>query len=396
MKLSTAHGDSHLTYCTNIHPGESWEAVRGNVERHVVAVKARVSPAAPFGVGLRLSAQAAESLAEPGELASFAAFLEASGLYVFTINGFPFGAFHGARVKENVYLPDWRDPARTRYSTRLAEILAALLPAGLNGSVSTVPGAFRSAAMAQGDADAIAHAMITHAAQLVRLHRTTGKEIALALEPEPMCFLETTEEAVRFFEEHLFAKRAREQLAALTGQTPAQAEASLRLHLGVCFDACHAAVEFEDARASLDALASAGIAIPKIQITTALEAEVDASRRRELARFADEVYLHQVVIERPGAALARYVDLPEALANGPDGLWRIHFHVPVFERELGSFRNTQPHLREVLAVLRERAVTRHLEIETYTWDVLPEAFRAGDPVTDIAREITWTRSELES
>lgn len=157
-------------------------------------------------------------------------------------------------------------------------------------------------------------------------------------------------------------------------------------------------MEFEDARASLDALASAGIAIPKVQFTTVLEAEVDARRRRELARFADKVYLHQVVIERPGAELARYVDLPEALENGPDGLWRIHFHfhVPVFERELGSFRNTQPHLREVLAMPRERSVTRHLEIETYTWDVLPEAFRAGDPVTDIAREITWTKQDLES
>ena len=289
MKLAGQHGDAHLTYCTNIHPGESWDEVRANVERHVVAVKARVSPDAPFGVGLRLSAQAAESLAAPRELASFAAFLEASGLYVFTINGFPFGAFHGARVKENVYLPDWRDPARARYSLRLAEILAALLPPGLAGSVSTVPGAFRSAATGPDDAAHIARAMIAHAAALVELRRSTGKEIALALEPEPMCFLETTAEAVRFFEEHLFANGARAQLAGLTGQSASQAEASLRLHLGVCFDACHAAVEFEDARASLDALASAGIAIPKIQITTALEAEVDASRRRELARFADAI-----------------------------------------------------------------------------------------------------------
>lgn len=392
--MRLAGSAAHLTYCTNIHPGESWPAVRANVEQHVVAVKARVCPDAPFGVGLRLSARAAEELHQPRELAAFQAFLKESGLYVFTINGFPYGAFHETRVKENVYLPDWRDPARGRYSACLAEILAALLPDGMAGSVSTVPGAFRSAAPTADDAARIAAEIVDHAATLVALLETTGKEITLALEPEPMCLLETSDEAVRFFEEHLFSVPMRARLASRTGQSPAQAEESLHKHLGVCFDACHAAVEFEDARASLGALEHAGIAIAKIQITTALEANVDEAARRELARFADEVYLHQVVIER-GGTLERYVDLPDALKSGADGLWRIHFHVPVFQRELGPFQNTQPHLQDVLAVVRERGVTRHLEIETYTWDVIPEAFRAGDAVSAIAREIAWTRAELE-
>ncbi len=391
MKLAAS--DAHLTYCTNIHPGESWAEVRANVETHVVAVKALVCPHAPFGVGLRLSARAAEELRQPHELAAFAELLKARGLYVFTINGFPHGAFHAARVKENVYLPDWRDPARARYSTCLAEVLAALLPRGMTGSVSTVPGAFRSALTAPGDTARMVNELVEHCASLVRLFDTTGKQITLALEPEPMCFLETTAEAVRFFEEHLFAGAARARLASLTGQGPARAEESLRRHLGVCFDACHAAVEFEDARASLDALDRAGIAIAKIQITTALEAKVDGALRRELTRFVDDVYLHQVVIADRGK-LARYVDLPEALERGPDGVWRIHFHVPVFQRELGSFANTQSHLRDVLSVVRERGVSTHLEIETYTWDVIPEPFRAGDAVTAIAREIEWTRAEL--
>ena len=395
MKL--AGSDAHLTYCTNIHPGESWAEVRANISTHVVAVKARVSPDAPFGVGLRLSARAAEELREPRELAAFAELLKTSGLYVFTINGFPYGAFHVARVKEQVYLPDWRDPARTRYSTCLAEILAALLPAGMTGSVSTVPGAFRSAIASERtageDTARMVDELVAHAAALVRLLDTTGKEIVLALEPEPMCFLETSHEAVRFFEEHLFGGDARSRLAALTGLGPARAEESLRRHLGVCFDACHVAVEFEDARASLDALERAGIAIAKIQITTALEAQVDGALRHELTRFADDVYLHQVVALQDGK-LARYLDLPEALERAPDGLWRIHFHVPVFQRELGSFQNTQPHLRDVLAVVRERGVSKHLEIETYTWDVLPEALRAGDAVSAIAAEIEWTRAEL--
>lgn len=386
--------EAHLTYCTNIHPGESWAEVRANVETHVVTVKARVCPDAPFGVGLRLSARAAEELHQPEELARFKGFLEASGLYVFTINGFSHGAFHDTRVKENVYLPDWRDPARLRYSDCLAEILAVLLPGGVSGSISTVPGAFRSSMAEPGDALRVAEEIVDHAATLVRLRETTGKELILALEPEPACFLETSDEAVRFFEQHLFAAAAQARLASRTGQNVSQAEESLHRHLGVCFDACHAAVEFEDARASLDALRGAGVAIGKVQITTALEAKVDGGARRELARFADDVYLHQVVVQRDGA-LERYVDLPEALAWAKDGLWRIHFHVPVFQRELGSFQNTQPQLREVLAMVRERAVTAHLEIETYTWDVIPEPFRAGEVVDAIAREIAWTRAELE-
>lgn len=131
--------EAYLTYCTNIHPGESWAEVRANVETHVVAVKARVCLDAPFGVGLRLSARAAEELHQPEELARFKGFLEASGLYVFTINGFAHGAFHATRVKENVYLPDWRDPACLRYSDCLAEILAVLLPGGLPARARVVP-----------------------------------------------------------------------------------------------------------------------------------------------------------------------------------------------------------------------------------------------------------------
>jgi len=393
--VKLADSDVHLTYCTNIHPGESWAEVRANVETHVARVKARVCPDAPFGVGLRLSARAAAELRQPHELAAFAELLKLGGLYVFTINGFPYGAFHDTRVKEKVYLPDWRDPARTRYSTCLAEILAALLPRGMTGSVSTVPGAFRSAVTAGDDTARMVSELVDHAATLVRILETTGKQITLALEPEPMCFLETSHEAVRFFEEHLFGGVARARLASLTGQSSARAEESLRRHLGVCFDACHAAVAFEDARASLDMLERAGIAIAKIQITTALEANVDGALRRELTRFADDVYLHQVTVALDGGKLARYPDLPEALERAPDGLWRIHFHVPVFQRELGSFQNTQPHLRDVLAVVRERGVSAHLEIETYTWDVLPETFRVGDAVSAIAREMAWTRAELE-
>jgi len=397
MRLSSP-GQPHLTYCTNIHAGETWAEVRANLERYVLAVRREVAPDRRFGVGLRLSGRAASTLAEPAELEAFRGFLVTHGLYVFTINGFPYGAFHGTRVKENVYLPDWTDEARLVYTDRLAELLAALLPdeADLEGSVSTVPGAFKARVTGEADAARMAELMLRHVATLVGIRERTGKIIVLALEPEPCCHLETVAETVAFFERHLFTRAAAERLAALTGRDCVEAEASIRRHLGVCFDACHMAVEFEEAGAALGAFHSAGIRVGKIQISAGLKVGLggrDAATLGALRPFAEGVYLHQVV-ERGPRGLTRFVDLPEALAaaNRDGGLareWRIHFHVPLFREQLGPFLNTQEYLRGLLAQLRRGTPSRHLEVETYTWDVLPEEYRREGIVTAVARELRW-------
>lgn len=404
MKLS-APGEPYLTYCTNIHPGETWPEVRANLERYVVAVKARIAPDRRFGVGLRLSAEAAEALAKPGELGAFRRFLDANGLYVFTINGFPFGVFHGTRVKEQVYLPDWLDERRLAYTDRLAELLAHLLPAEpeLEGSISTVPGAYKARVAREADAARMAELLLRHAATLHRLRERTGKVISLALEPEPCCYLETIGETVRFFEQHLFSAAAVTAIARLTGLGRAESETALHRHLGVCFDTCHMAVEFEDPLEGLRTLRAAGIRIGKIQISAGLRVLLDPSDRRlldALRPFAEGVYLHQVV-ERRGGALTRFVDLPDALeavgkgGNGPRE-WRIHFHVPLFRRELGRFANTQDDLREVLGLLRREEFSQHLEVETYTWEVLPEEYRREDIVTAVGRELAWVLEQLPS
>jgi sugar phosphate isomerase/epimerase len=390
----------HLTYCTNIHPGETWDEVLANVSRHVTAVKARVSPERPFGVGLRLSAAAAAALSAPEALAAFRAFLAEEGLYVFTINGFPYGAFHGTAVKERVYRPDWLEDERVSYSDRLAEILAALLPDGLEGSVSTVPGCFRPRAEDPGALAAIAHRLRQHARFLWQLRERTGRTIGLALEPEPHCVFETTAEGIAFFEEHLFSARSIAAFAALTGLAPAAAEEALRRHLGLCLDACHAAVEFEDAATALHAPAAAGVRLWKIQVSAGLRlARPDLDGLVALGAFAEGVYLHQVVIRR-GATLVRYVDLPLALAEAhtaaPDDNveWRVHFHVPLFRERLGPFSNTQPFLERLLPLVAREIPTHHLEVETYTWDVLPEEYRREPVVDAIARELRWTLDHL--
>ena len=390
----------HLTYCTNIHRGEIWPEVLASLERHLPAVKARFSPDRPFGVGLRLSAIAAEALRDQAAFAQLRDLLDAHDLYVFTINGFPYGPFHGVRVKEEVYQPDWQHEERLSYTNLLADLLADLLPdeAGLEGSVSTVPGTFKPLSEPPGAVERIAENLVRHVAHLVRLRSRTGRTIALALEPEPYCFLETIEETVRFFERHLFADAAISRLASLGGLSRGDAEAALRRHLGVCYDVCHAAVEYEDPKGGLEQLRAAGIGVPKLQLSAALRiAEVDAAKAERLHQFDEPVYLHQVV-ERRSGRLTRYLDLPQAFAALDASVdrreWRIHFHVPIFLDEIEHFSTTQDFLREILAIHREAPVSAHLEVETYTWDVLPERDRQDDVATAIGRELAWVRERL--
>jgi hypothetical protein len=390
--------DAQLTYCTNVYPGESLLAVRTLVKRDVSAVKRQVAPDAPFGVGLRLAAAAAEALGDPGELARFKAELDAEGLYCFTLNGFPYGAFHGTRVKERVYEPDWRAPERLRYTEHLAHVLSALLPPGMPGSISTVPGCFKPRAGEPQAEERMATQLVDAAALLVGIERSAGQHLSLALEPEPACFLETSEDAVRFFEERLLGPDARKRLIETAGVGPAEAERLLRRHLGVCLDTCHASVEFE---APLDAwrrLAAAGIAVPKVQVSTGLRLP-DASPERlaALGEFAEGVYLHQTVVRSRGR-LERYLDLPEALAAGArsDAEWRVHFHVPIFMEQLGVFESTQRDLVPLLAELATAAECPGLEVETYTWDVLPEVFRNVPLEAAIARELSFVKDTLAS
>jgi hypothetical protein len=396
MLLKTPN-HAQLTYCTNVHPGETLADVRGLLKHHVTVVKRAVAPDERFGVGLRLAAAAADALADPAERARFKAELEADGLYCFTINGFPYGAFHATRVKERVYLPDWLAPERLRYTQVLASLLGELLPPGVNGSISTVPGCFKENVSGPDSERTMANAMIDVVAMLVDLRRTKGQHIALALEPEPACFLETTEDAVNFFETCLFSREARQRLVDKTGIEPGEAERALRRHLGVCLDTCHASVEFEAPLAAWRSLQAAGIAVPKVQLSAGLRLPEATPERVELLRsFADEVYLHQTVVQS-GGALQRYLDLPEAIAHAPatNAEWRVHFHVPIFMAELGLFQSTQA---DLLPLLRELATVEdcpHLEVETYTWDVLPEEFRKVPIEAAIARELRFVIETLD-
>ncbi|MEQ1804329.1 MAG: metabolite traffic protein EboE [Burkholderiaceae bacterium] len=390
----------HLTYCTNIHAGEPLDEVMGSLARYLPAIKAATCGAQqPLGVGLRLGHAAATSLREPGKLAELKDWLNAGGYYVFTLNGFPYGAFHGRKVKQDAYAPDWSDPHRLAYTNHLADILSELLPAGQSGSVSTVPCTYKS--WAAGRVAAIDDQLLRHVAHLVGIAQRSGQVISLALEPEPDCFLETIAEAVSYFNEHLFSRAAVARLAGLAGLSRSAAQDALHRHIGVCYDVCHAAVEFEDPSASVAQLRSAGILISKAQLSSALRIEsFDAQSARHLAAFAEPVYLHQVV-QRSRGELQRFVDLPEALAaaeaardEARGAEWRVHFHVPVVLEQMQHFGTTQAFLAQILAMHRAEPISAHLEVETYTWDVLPPEYRSADLSASIARELNWVKARL--
>jgi sugar phosphate isomerase/epimerase len=397
MRLPHLPGAPELTYCTNIHAGESWDEIRASLDAHVPRIKARVSPDTPFGLGLRLSGIAAEELRGSAPLEGFKEQLARLGAYVFTLNAFPFGPFHGTRVKERVYEPDWRTTERVSFTRDAADVLAALLPEGGFGSISTVPGGFKPVGRDPQAVATLVDHLLQAAAHLVTIERATGRRIALALEPEPCCFLETVDETLAFFEGKLLAPVALARFAVLAGLGAAEAEPMLRRHLGVCYDVCHGAVEYEDPVAALKRLRGAGIAVPKIQLSAAMRVrEISAPLAARLSDFDDGVYLHQVVVRDGG--LQRFVDLPDAFAafreGQAQGEWRIHCHVPVFLSDLGDLASTQGELRATLAALGAQPLSPHLEVETYTWDVLPRELKTGSKADDIARELKFVLEEL--
>lgn len=387
--------NAHLTYCSNIHPGETWDEIYANLKRYLPAIKRQVVPDQPMGVGLRLSAAGVDGLLSGDRLQDFRDWLDQQELYVFTLNGFPYGAFHGSRIKDAVYRPDWREPARLDYSNRLAEVLAALLPEGMDGSISSVPGAYQAHLTDVGDMVRMVAQLVQHAVHLYRLHETTGHVISMALEPEPGCLLETSDDAVAFFTGHLFAHAATQQTMALTGLDEAAAQALLHRHLGLCLDACHAAVAFEEPDVCLAQLRQANIPIHKVQLSAGLSvAPPGPEQRAALAPFAEDVYLHQVVV-RSNQGLKRYADLPDALADDSTAdEWRIHYHVPIWAERMGAFATTRPWLETLLDLHRQSPISAHWEVETYTWSVLPESLRPGSVDAAIAQELQWGKERL--
>jgi hypothetical protein len=392
MKSESAGAGVTLGYCTNVHAGADLARTLANLERHALAVKARVSPEGPMGVGLWLSARAGRELLEQERVAELRDWLAERGLVAFTFNGFPHGDFHEPVVKYRVYDPNWSDQERLRYTLDLITILSELTEEGGEAGISTLPVGWRKAILATPDAPEAASRNLGKVAEhLARVESETGRLIHVDLEPEPGCYLDTSSDLVEFFEHHVF-QHCHEDHA--------------RRHLRVCHDICHAAVMFEGQAECLKRYREAGIAVGKIQVSSAvlvdftnLAASERAAALDQLRGFAEDRYLHQTVVResRDGSSgVMFYDDLPELLAtsrseNVAGQQWRIHFHVPLYLERFGLLGATQKEILDCLQAAREFSDVRHFEAETYAWGVLPPELRVDDLAEGIARELIWLR-----
>lgn len=383
----------HLTYCMNIHAGEAWSDQHAALREKVAVLRQMIAPGEWFGVGLRLGAHAVADLVHNPKLrhAALDVFAE-NHLYPFTVNAFPYGRFHAGPVKENVYAPDWRTDERLAYTFSVCDLLAQWLPEQVDGSISTVPGSFKRWIKTDDDRLKMAQNLAAVAAYLAAIRDDTGREIHLGVEPEPSCFLETTEETIAFFKEVLWTDGV-DEIKRIRKCYTSEAEEMIRRHLGVCFDTCHVALQFEDPAASMKAYLDAGIRISKVQLSAALMINAGDAAWDALRPFAEPVYLHQVKGRTAEGAIRSWDDLPPALADeaGRAGISeaRVHFHVPLFYEGAGEIKSTAGLLSpDFFAQIRDGA-TSHVEIETYTFDVLPPDIRPPDITQSIAREYAW-------
>jgi hypothetical protein len=382
-----------IGYCTNVHAGADLQSSRQNLERYALQVKRQFRPQAPMGVGLWLANPAAEELLIDDRLDHWAQWLAEQGLVPFTMNGFPFGDFHQQVVKHRVYHPTWLETDRRDYTLRLIEILDALLPPEVEGSISTLPLCWGEPAPSEEQLRQAGRQLRVVAAQLAHLERETGRLIHVAVEPEPGCAIQRSTDLVNFFENYLFE---------------GDSESACRRHLRVCHDVCHAAVMFEPQREVIERYRAAGIGIGKVQVSSAVRVPMDRLEPRQrrqaleqLSGFAEDRYLHQTMVKQQDQPPRFYEDLPLALAaerekGEPAGEWRVHFHVPVYLERFGLLETSQADILACLDALRDQPEVTHFEVETYAWGVLPESLQVPDLATGIAREMTWFAEQLAS
>ena len=397
--MDLGKGLGHLTYSTLVHPGDNWNEIWTSLTTYVPKVKARIAPNEPFGVSLRLAAESAQALvSNRGERDKLKKFLADNDMYLYTVNAFPYGGFKGRIVKEQVYEPDWRSEERTQYTINVAEVLGDVAPEGTAPSIQSAPLGFKPRVTGPEVVASYTEHVLRVAAHLIGLQERTGRTVGLALEPEPFCFLETTDETIEYFTKHLYSGAAAATVARLAGIPISEAHSALRRHVGMVFDICHQAVAYENIAESLQKLVDAGIPIFKLQEAAALYIpQVTEKTIEVLRRYADTIYLTQTVEKKDGR-FTKFLNLEDAFAawktNPGPREWRTHIHVPVFLDDLGAFRTTRFAIEDALKFHKANPVSRQLEIETYTWDVLPDSLKTGDIVDYVCRELEWVQGQL--
>jgi sugar phosphate isomerase/epimerase len=397
--MKTALGQ--LSYCSNIHPGEDWKEHFAILKTSIPEIKAAVSPTERLGLGLRLANQASIDLFENENFEDFKNWLEANEVYVFTMNGFPYGNFHNVVVKDKVHAPDWTTKERADYTIRMFELLAKLLPENLEeGGISTSPLSYRfwwntPESLENATQTATKNILLVVDA-LIDIFEKTGKTLHLDIEPEPDGILENSEEFINWYTRYLLPMGIKHLVDK--GYSTQDATSIIKKHITLCYDVCHFAVGFENPQEVIDKLDNAGLKVGKIQISSAVKVDFSENAEEKLktiAQYNEPTYLHQVVAQKKDGSFLKFPDLTEAITafNEEISEWRVHFHVPLFLESYGLVGSTQSDIVETIKVHKNKLFTHHLEIETYTWGVLPSEFQA--PLNEsIIREINWVKGLL--
>ena len=389
-----------LTYCSNIHPGETWQEHFEHIKKTILNLKKKLCPNGKFGLGLRIGNQASEDLKDEKLLNDLKEWLRINNLYVFTLNGFPYGPFHGQMVKERVHQPDWTSLDRVAYTKNLFYLLKELVDVGQEGSISTSPIGYKfNYSEEESKVEAFkkaARGMVDIALLLCDL-KTEGYDFHLDIEPEPDGLLENSEDVIKFYRNFLIPI-AKEQIQ----QSGKWVEELIYNHIRVCYDVCHFAVVFENQIKAIENLRDEGIKIGKIQISSALKLKCNSELNElrddiaYLSKFNEPVYLHQVAIKTNSEKHHRFRDLDKIkhriIPNGAQEL-RSHFHVPIFMDDFENISSTQDEIVELLEYIKNKTICNHLEVETYTWSVLPEDYQI-DLSSSIERELQWVISQL--
>lgn len=396
--------NSHLTYCTNIHPGETWEEVFESLKKYSLDVKNKLVSDQPFGIGLRLSQKSASQLLQGKKLSDFKSWLRSNNLYVFTINGFPYGDFHNVVIKDKVHTPDWTTKERVNYTTDLIKILSFILPEDMEGGISTSPLSYKLWFNSDNEMDRVktksTKSLINLVVRLVEIKNKTGKLVHLDLEPEPDGLLENTGDVINFYKYFLLKKGIIELQKKLKCSIK-EAELHILEHIQICYDVCHFALAYEHPKEVIAQFQKEGIKIGKIQISAALKCLKSNNsqllkQQQSLQQFDEPTYLHQAVIRTQSGNLKHFSDLKAGIKAMSDPGFeeiRTHFHVPVFVSNFEVLNSTQEDIIDTLNLWGKNKFSNHLEVETYTWTVLPEHLQT-DITSSIVRELEWVRKQL--
>nr|YP_009551192.1 hypothetical protein [Vischeria sp. ACOI 3415]QAA12125.1 hypothetical protein [Vischeria sp. ACOI 3415] len=396
MKIQT-YKQFDLTYCSNIHPGDSWEEIFSNLKINIPLIKMKLSPNKPFGIGLRLSNKAANQLLKNNNLNKLKKWLNQNNCYVITLNGFVYGEFYKTSIKEKVYYPDWTNRKRNNFNNTLINLSAELCLPGNEVGFSTSPLAYKFYSKKVSNdlfCGRVSNYILELVQQLIKIYEKQGKIIHIDFEPEADCILENIQDMLLFFGEFILKKIAF-ILAKDLQISLFQARIHLVRHVRICYDVCHQAIQFEDHIKNFIALNQIGVKIGKIQISSALHLKLDQYEQNflinKLNKFKDNVYLHQVTEKKSNGYLYKYRDLSEAISNlnkNRTSEWRVHFHLPIFNQKYANFLTTNQDIDDIVKFLKISALTSCLEIETYTWEIIPKNIKL-DLLSSISKEYEW-------